>query len=119
MRTLCTAFFLVTSSVNLHGRVNLAHEDVASIEADGPGEAEEGVGDDEHVTEVHRHGHQLRKHLTNQFALDAPSTKRDVIGKNEAHILVELVMTSEILQTDCWPQRDIWSMPTLVMSSLV
>ena len=55
------------SSVNLHGRVNLAHKDVASIEADGAGEAEEGVGDDEHVAKVHCHGHQLRKQ--SQFTL--------------------------------------------------
>jgi len=45
--------------VNLHAGKNAANEDVGGIKANGAGEAKEGVGDDEHVAEVHDHGDPL------------------------------------------------------------
>ena len=48
-----------TALVNLDAGKDAAHKDVGGVEADGAGEAEEGVGDDEHVAEVHDHGDPL------------------------------------------------------------
>ena len=49
----------IFSLINLDAGKNAAHKDVGGIEADGAREAEEGVGDDEHVAEVHDHGHHF------------------------------------------------------------
>ena len=45
--------------IDLHAGKDAADEDVGGEEADGSGEAEEGVGDDKHVAEVHDHGDPL------------------------------------------------------------
>ena len=47
--------------VDLDGRVDLAHEDVARVESDRAGQAEERVGHDRHVREVQDGWHHLRE----------------------------------------------------------
>ena len=45
--------------VNFYAGKDSAYEDVGGIEANSACQAEEGIGDNEHVAEVHDHGHHF------------------------------------------------------------